>query len=186
MKVISTIEEKKKASARRVAEVRLRFKQARLFLNPLNNLIQLAFKKKKKGSTALGNAMSHVLRNAIEGAYPNIWVNAAEVRISDGIVSLLQDVAVQRSGGNIFLRWADNSGDGGSYAQWDDQVILCAYDEPGGVAGINSDRANRADEQLNLQLPSGMEDKAVHLYLLLHDRDRQSFSRSEYLGMLVE
>lgn len=181
MDIISNIEHKKKVNTMRVEEVRLRFKLAQTFINPLNSLIQMGFRKKKKGSTALGNAMSYALHNAIEGEYPDIVVNPAEVRISEGSLASLFVVKIERNLDRISLIWECLQS---LNAKRDDHVILCAYNDELAIAGINSEKVMRKDEELDLKLPSGMSDKPVHLYLMLHDRDKKSFSRSKYLGML--
>lgn len=170
----------------RVAEVRMRFKAARLFLNPLNTIIQLGFshKSRKKG-TPLGYAMSHTLRYAVEGTYPDIKVNPALVALSHGFLPFLREVKVERDGRDIQLRWesCDNNRMM-DRRHLDDRVILCAYNPDEGIAGINENDALRTDNQLQLHLPAGLADKPVHLYLLLHDRDKKLFASSRYLGEL--
>lgn len=184
MILLSNLEEKKEQNATKRLAIQLRFKLARYFLNPLNSLIQLGYSQGRKNKTAIGKAMSHTLRNAMEGDYPNIWVNPTKVRFSVGTLCSSSDIQVERIGNAIRVTWRDETKRGRVLnGQWDDTVIFCAYDVEAGVAGINEVPIIRRDEQHLLQLPSGILDRPVHLYMMLHDRDKKAFSNSLYLGL---
>lgn len=161
--------------------VRTRFKIARQFLTPLTTLINLGFATKKRGKTAMGRAMSYMLLRCIDGEYPNLYVNASLVRLSEGPVPTPFGITVEREESSITVRWDyhDRDSDGG-YA--DDGVIVCAYNLQSGIAGINEKLATRSDKQLIINLPSDLYKQPVHLYLLTHTRDKVSFSKSVYVG----
>lgn len=161
--------------------VRARFKIARQFLAPLTTLINLGFATKRRGKTAMGRAMSYMLLRCIDGEYPNLYVNAALVRLSEGPVPNPSGIAVEREGNSITVRW-EYHGRHINEGYSDDGVILCAYNLRLGIAGINEKLAVRSDEKLIIKLPSQLHEETVHLYLLTYTRDKQSCSKSIYLG----
>ena len=161
---------------------RMRFKLARLFLAPLNLLLQKGFSGGRNGKTPLGRAMSHLLLNAVEGDYPDILVNPAKAKLSDGLLPTVTMRKVIREGAAVMLSWEKgHNPDLG--ASWDDVLIFCAYDIAGASAAINEEGVIRQDGRLTMELPSGLHGRPVHLYLVVHDRDGVSYSSSVYLGL---
>lgn len=162
--------------------IQLGFKLVRYFLNPLNLLIQLGFATRKKGKTALGRAMSHHLRNAVTGEYPNIMVDPAKAKISEGTLARVLVEQVERVDDRITVKWMLPDRYFPDYCNWDDELILCAYDVEAGNAAINEQQVIRKDMLMTLELPAVLHQKQVHLYLMLHDRDKRKVSNSTYLG----
>ena len=162
--------------------IQLGFKLVRYFLNPLNLLIQIGFATRKKGKTAIGKAMSHHLRNALKGEYPNMEIDPAKAKISEGTLAPVMLEQVERTGDFISVKWLLPDGFFPDQCNWDDELILCAYDVEAGNAAINEQQVIRKDARMTLELPSVLRGKQVHLYLMLHDRDKRMVSNSKYLG----
>ncbi|MEN5055888.1 DUF6266 family protein [Sphingobacterium kitahiroshimense] len=181
MLVISNKKETK-TEPNKVKSIQLRFKVVRYFLNPLNMLIQIGFATRKKGKTALGRAMSHHLCNALTGEYPDITIDPAKAKISEGSLDLVMLEQVERAGDFITVKWHLPNRFFPDQSNWDDEVVLCVYDIEAGNAAINEHQVIRKDAHMTLTLPSVLCGKQVHLYLMLHDRDKRKVSRSEYLG----
>ncbi|WP_400263575.1 DUF6266 family protein [Sphingobacterium sp. SG20118] len=161
---------------------RTRFRMARLFLAPLNLLIHKGFSSYRKGKRPLGRAMSHLLLNAVEGDYPNIQVNPAKAKLSEGLLPSVKMRTVKREGQVVVLIW-ERMHNPNLGASWDDVLIFCAYDIEGASAAINEEGVIRQDGRLTMELPSGLHGRPVHLYLVVHDRDGVSYSSSVYLGL---
>ncbi|KKX51134.1 MULTISPECIES: DUF6266 family protein [Sphingobacterium] len=181
MLVISNKKETK-SQPNKVKSIQLGFKVVRYFLNPLNLLIQIGFATRKKGKTALGRAMSHHLCNALTGEYPDITIDPAKAKISEGTLAQVLLDKVERGGDFITLKWHLPGRFFPDHSNWDDELVLCAYDVEAGNAAINEQQVIRKDACMMLELPSVLKGKQVHLYLMLHDRDKRKVSRSEYLG----
>lgn len=180
MSIISQTQKKEKQPLIQLI-IQQRFTQARLFLNPLNTLIQSGFSACKKPKTALGEAMSFLIRNAMVGEYPDIHVDPALAKLSQGSLSSQSIDTIHRDKDTVTLTWIfapSRIND----IKWDDELILCAYDVENSNAAINEDKVLRQDEKMELALPSILHGRPVHLYLVVHDRDKKSFSRSQYLG----
>lgn len=174
---IETQSEPNKAKA-----IQLKFKLVRFFLNPLNMLLQIGFATRKKGKTALGRAMSHHLRNALTGEYPDIRIDPAKAKISEGSLAPVQVEQVERVDDFITVSWRLPNYFMPDYKNWDDEMILCVYDVEAGNAAINEQLVIRQDASIKLELPSLLQGREVHLYLMIHDRDKRKIATSEYLG----
>ncbi|MFD2553089.1 DUF6266 family protein [Sphingobacterium tabacisoli] len=171
----------KEAAPLAALTVRQRFAQARFFINPLNSLIRMGFSRGKKVKSPIGQAMSFLIRNAMVGEYPDIKVDPALAKLSNGSFVGQQINTVFRQGDTLVLEWTlveSRIAD----VEWDDELILCAYDVEQGNAAINEEKVLRRDEKMETALPSILHGRPVHLYLVVHDRDRKYFSRSQYLG----
>ncbi|WP_418360360.1 DUF6266 family protein [Sphingobacterium detergens] len=184
MLVISDFKKQDKDPTRMQA-VQERFRLARKFLNPLYPLIIRGYGSSKGTvQSAFGRAMSHTLTNVIRGDFPDLWIEPSLAKISNGMLLPLAVNTITRHGNRIQLAWDNTGSNIRDYSQWDDQVILCAYDLMAGQAAINEHLILRQDAQLEIDLPSILHGRAVHVYLLLHDREKKLYSRSQYLGLL--
>ncbi|WP_333862824.1 DUF6266 family protein [Sphingobacterium sp.] len=183
MLVISEFKKQVKDPTRREA-AQERFRLARRFLNPLYPLILKGYGHSKcTVQAAFGRAMSHTLNNVIQGEYPNFEIVPALAKISNGMLSTLEVNTCIRASNTIQLSWNVTESTIKDYSQWDDQVILCAYDIIGEQAAINEQQVLRRDVHMTIELPSILHARPVHLYLFLHDRDENLYSRSQYLGL---
>ncbi|WP_411971312.1 DUF6266 family protein [Sphingobacterium sp. Lzh-3] len=183
MQVISEFKKQAKDPTRKQA-AQERFRLARRFLNPLYPLILSGYAQHNSSvHAAFGRAMSHTLTNVIQGEFPHFKIAAPLAKISNGMLSPVVVDTCLRTANSIELTW-NRSPAIRDYSQWDDQVVLCAYDVVGGQAAINEQLVLRKDAHMIIELPSILYDRPVHLYLFLHDRDKKLYSRSQYLGLL--
>ncbi|TCR08582.1 hypothetical protein EDF66_103129 [Sphingobacterium sp. JUb20] len=181
MKVLAMQSPKKAKIENGRQTVRLKFQKARQFLNPVNAIIQIGFARGKNKGTAIGRAMSYTLHSAMEGLFPDINVNASQARLSAGVISGLRVTDISRFGKSISLSW-DPQVSRVACTEDDDRVLLCAYAVEQELAAVNEEQVWRKAGKLQLELPAGMEQLGVHLYLIVHDRSKQNCSNSQYLG----
>jgi len=183
MNVISNSDRKKSNEVDGRLIIQQRFKLASEFLAPVRKLIQRGFATQKKGKTPFGRAMSYVLLRAIAGDYPDQYIDPAAVRLSEGVLRNPIRTEVTREGRRVTVEVASLADDPeGANEAWDDRLILCAYSPELRVAGINEEKRLREDGSVALELPPLLEDKPVHLYLMVHDRKERKWSNSKYLG----
>jgi len=163
--------------------LRQRFRLAMAYLNPLRTLINQGFATRKKGKTAFGRAMSYALRAAVQGEYPNQYIEPAAVRLSEGVLSRPDRWTVTRQGRTIeVVAVSDPPTANDNNRSWDDRLVLCAYHPIKQIAGINATPSTREEGRISLELPSALADQRVHLYLMAHDRAGRKWSNSCYLG----
>jgi len=183
MNVISNSERKKSYEADGRLIIQQRFKLASEFLAPVRKLIHRGFATQKKGKTPFGRAMSYVLLRAVAGDYPNQYIDPAAVRLSEGVLRNPIRTEVIRQGRMVNVEVESLGGDSeGVNEAWDDRLVLCAYNPELRVAGINEEKRLREEGSVALELPPLLENKPVHLYLMVHDRKERKWSNSKYLG----
>ncbi len=176
----NTVDRKKNSEVDGRLPIRQRFQLASAFLKPLAKLIVRGFATQRKRKTAHGRAMSHLLLRAIQGEYPNQYVNPALAMLSEGVLQNPAHAEVTRQGSMITVE--AQSADNAVNQAWDDRLVLCAYHPALRVAGINEQEWLREAGSVALQLPPLLENQPVHLYLMVHDRDGKRWSNSRYLG----
>lgn len=186
MKLLSKQKERKASVVNGTETVRMKFARARKFLSPVNDIIQIGFTARKRNlrKTSIGRAMSALLQNAMIGIYPDIEVDPAKALLSTGVKPPLGVYSVERQKGRITIAW-NNATNSLYQDRPDDGIILCAYAVEQELAAINDEVAVRQDGVLAMQLPDGMEQLQVHLYLIVHDREKANFSNSQYLGLFI-
>lgn len=182
MKILSKQKESKAFVVNGTETVRMKFTKARKFLNPVNYIVQMGYASRKNKKTPIGRAMSAILQGAMTGTYPNIEVDPAKAKLSVGVKASMRIHSVERRGATIGITW-DPVAEKIRRTERDDGVILCAYAIAQELAAINEEEALRHEGGLWMELPEGMEELPVHLYLIVHDRDRANFSDSQYLGL---
>ncbi len=161
---------------------RLAFKCASKFLSPLGGLIKMCYREfaRKKKSFPMAMAMSQVLRHAVAGQYPDLYIDPEKVILSKGPVPQVLSPTLQNTVEQITIRYV---GDSDFRTRFDDdEVIACAYQVDSGVAVLNTQPALRRDKLVTISIPTELRHKVLHVYLLICDRNRKKFSRSEYLG----
>ncbi|WP_286776759.1 DUF6266 family protein [Sphingobacterium sp. UBA2074] len=186
MKLLSKQKEIKVLIVNGTETVRMKFARARKFINPVNDIIQMGYTARKRNvrKTSIGRAMSALLRNAMKGIYPDIEVDPTKAQLSVGVKLPLGVDSVDRQQKQITIVW--NSATNVLYQDRpDDGIILCAYAVEEELAAINDELAVRQDGTLIMQLPDGMEKLPIHLYLIVHDREKANFSNSQYLGLFI-
>ncbi|WP_333888862.1 DUF6266 family protein [Sphingobacterium siyangense] len=186
MKLLSKQKERKVLVVNGTETVRMKFARARKFINPVNDIIQMGYTARKRNlrKTPIGRAMSGLLQNAMIGTYPDIVVDPAKAQLSAGVKLSLGVDSVDRQQKQITIVW--NSATNVLYQdRADDAIILCAYAVEEELAAINDEVALRQDGTLTMQLPDGMEKLPIHLYLIVHDREKANFSNSQYLGLFI-
>lgn len=182
MKILAKQKERKAFVVNGTETVRMKFAKARKFINPVNYIVQMGYASRKNKKTPIGRAMSALLQGAMIGTYPNIDVDPAKAKLSAGVKASVRIYSVERRGATIGLTW-DPITKKVTRMEWDDGVILCAYAITQELAAINEEEALRHQGNLRMELPEGMEELPVHLYLIVHDRDKANFSDSQYLGL---
>lgn len=156
------------------------------YLKPLASVIKDGFaqcvrREKGRHLSARNLAMAHAIKYAVKGEYPEQYIDPALILLSDGSV---QGISVE----NMAL---DDNGlrldfDGGEITTMnhDDELLIVAYDPIAGVAIRNETLVTRSSSGLRLELPDYMQNVRLDVFILVRDRNRNRYSRSQYAGNL--
>lgn len=160
-----------------------KFYLANQFLYPLASVIKDGFSQRvrqaKKKLTARNLALGHAIRYAVKGEYPDLYIDPALVLLSDGPTQTVTVGYMSRDGAMLRV---DFNGGKITAINHDDEVLLLAYDQKGQVAVRNAEPVLRSVSSLILELPDYMRQVRLHLYVIVRNRDRIRYARSQYLG----
>lgn len=173
---------KKEQSYGRLA-VQQRMRLAMGFLHPLRPVIAESWMSQGKGnrSKAFGQALKAMMRDAIEGHYPNQCIAAERVLISTGMLPAVHVDDVVTSGQVLEIYFSDESTPLGSGT---DEGILVVYSPEVGIAARNTEVFFRKDGYIKVPLPAQLRSQRFHAYLFMHNRKKKQFSRSVYVGQV--
>ncbi len=165
-------------------EAREKMKLVMGFLEPLRPIIHLGFLSSHGSfskTAAMNRAVSHVYHYALEGEYPHLVINPANVRLSQGTLKGLEIKEMKLIHDQIQLRWEPNANKKNAFK--DDKLFFVTYNVAERFAAIvvvprasGNVTVNVADEPIGSQL---------HVYVCIGDRDEKCFSNSQFLGTLV-
>ena len=143
---------------------RMRFRLILEFLSPFSNFLRIGFGAYATGRTAFNAAMAYNLRHAISGSYPDLTVDPAKVRISQGLLPAGDEVNLSVSNNTLHFTW-QNSGKGNS---GDKVITVTACRELRSVSWLFN-QAARKDGSAVMPMPSCIENKAIDGYLCFYN-----------------
>lgn len=181
-----------KPSTPKQLAARARFALVSEFINTLNLVTNVGFKMKALqtiGKTAQNMAMSANLNYVVDGEYPNYSLNYSAVKLSEGTLTLPENIHVEREGDRLKFSWdTDKNWD---YLISSARVMMVAYlpdtkkisyTTSGNTMSSGGDEL-RVFPSLN-PLPGGKKDSAIEVYIAFASIDRENTSDSAYLGRI--
>lgn len=105
---------------------RQRLQVVNKFLRPFRNLIRLTYAADVEGRTARAAAMSSIMRNALEGEYPNIYVDSSKALLSKGSLPLPVNASVEAHPEGLLIRW-ENAEEAAGKAAHDTLVVIALF-----------------------------------------------------------
>lgn len=161
-----------------------KFYLASQYLLPLASVLKEGFaqyvhREKAKHLSARNLAMAHAVKYAVKGEYPELYIDPALILLSDGSV---RGVRVENMTLNNNALWLDFDGGKITAMNHDDELLLVAYDPIAGVAIRNETLVTRSSSGIRLDLPDYMQNVRLDVFILVRDRNRNRYSRSQYAG----
>lgn len=145
---------------------RTKFKMLVQFLSANAKFFKLGFSAVDNKMTEMNAALRANFPNAISGTYPTLSIDAKKLVPSKGELPSLDGFeAVSTVANTIALSWDDNSSVPG--AAGTDKINVAAFDEATGESFYLLQLADRIDESITLNLPSGWSGKTVSVYAFL-------------------
>lgn len=140
----------------------------------------------KKGylsSEALRPAVSHALKNAVEGELPDFTLNWAKVQVAMGTLPPVHTASavVNSSEGTVSATWDSTLA---FQASDEDSVNLVFFNEDAKLSLLYENVASRKDGTAVQLLPDVWKGCVAHCWLYLSAKDRNVNSVSVYVGLL--
>ncbi|OQP59261.1 hypothetical protein A3860_38055 [Niastella vici] len=148
----------------------------------MKELLDIGFKTTATGLTGKNKALSHMLKKAITGTYPDLQIAYNRVMVSKGTLLNAFDakasVAVKEA---IQFTWTDNSTV--SNTNETDVVLMAAYC-PDFNCTVFRTGNNRKTANDTLQMP-GFTGKLVHTWVTFITEDGEDIATSLYTGEVI-
>ena len=162
------------------------------YVAPINEFVKYSFKPaamKKPGLIPQNVATSVVRDHAIEGEYPNLYINYSKVMVSLGNLQPPENPVVTLDGSTLTFKWdADTTTD---WKRKQDQVMMLAYfpDTTQATFLVGGARRNVGQDSLDIQhfmkAKNGVKPNSiVETYIAFISNDRNSVSDSVYIGQI--
>jgi len=163
---------------------RARFGAALKFLQPLTSFIRVGFKNYAVKMTAFNSAMSYNLNNALDGAYPDYFIDYTRALVSRGSLPGAFNPTVESTiAGQVEFTWEDNSSD--ADANVSDLVLLVVYNpskqQAITVIGGNSRTAGRQ----MVTVPKAFSGDEVFCFIAFQNANQSILSNSTFVGTFM-
>lgn len=167
---------------------RMRFVNTQEFLLPLKEFLRLGFSAYTANKSAYNAAMSHNMKNALEGVYPDIVVSPSKVLVSKGLLPG-KVKAVIRAVGSDTVRFFWNNTESSPVGHENDRVLLVVRARSEKLSDYRVDAARRSDGEAEIRLTQHFRGKEVDCYLIFVSQEvllgtisEEGISNSIYCG----
>jgi hypothetical protein len=110
---------------------RAKMKAVTDFLTPFKDLIRITWAGEATGRAPYHAAKSELMRNALQGDYPDIGIKKEAALLSKGPLPLPGNIKVSLQDGGLLAEWTDNSDTASKHNR--DTLVLIALDAKGGT-----------------------------------------------------
>ena len=113
------------------------------FLKPFSNLIRITFKEEAVGRSAMQAAQSYLMRNALEGEYPQIYVDKSKALLCRGPLPGPVSATVTARPDGLLVEWENEAQTAARHPH--DTLLVMALLTDTGVAAYRFTEARRSD-----------------------------------------
>lgn len=167
---------------------RMRFALIQELQQSIIKFLRVGFGAWSEGRSAYNAAMSHNLKNAVTGEYPNMHIDFPKVQVSKGTLAPAEFVAVQQNAsGSIIITWQNSQSARNSHPTDRALVLLLATEPYTSVTLFLNDL--RMNEQVTIPQPDALRNRTIHVYLsfiaegiFTGNMQQQHISDSVYCG----
>ena len=164
-------------------EQQRRFSVVSDFLLPLLPVIREGFRHYGiRRMSAYNAAMSHALKNAVTGDYPEYRIDYGKVLLAKGSLAAAAGAAVARSGAAFHVTWADNSQVSGCDAADLARVVLFNRAKR---CYITDTSHTRQSGDVTVPVPSGWNGDTVLAFVHFLSADGRKVSNSVFAGEVI-
>ncbi|MGY4383513.1 hypothetical protein ACVWYN_000532 [Pedobacter sp. UYP24] len=161
------------------------FAKVQSFMKPIKEYVGIGFKGYGSKTGGYKGAVSYALNNAIQGEYPDQFIDPEKVRVSGGELHFPASATMVLDEDNVLqFTWTPEEGENGNAY---DQVFMLAYspEENNLLSGKKAGQptgAFRMAGKDSLQLNPDKKALSYHVYMGFVARDRSCQAHSLYMG----
>jgi hypothetical protein len=154
------------------------------FLTPLNNVVGRYFGSNTGDKTRRNQAMSYLMREAINYVDPNLVWDFSKVLISRGDLLGLSAASTSAvTAQSVDVTWTDNSGQGD--AETTDKLVVVLYEETTKTILHSLNAGLRNQGSSNVVVPAYLTGLTVHAWATFAASNDKLYATSQYLGTVV-
>ena len=173
----------KKPASKKQLEQRAKMATGNQFLRTLKEVVTLCYRDLTVKMTGYNAAVRNLLKNALNGNYPDYSIDYSLVQISRGeIRQVFKAIASSEKTDTVTFTWTTKSGVGKSRPG--DKAILVAYCEAVKVSAYTIDGPPRSTGTAELEFP-GFSGQTVHTWLAFISEDGSDVCDSTYAGKIT-
>jgi len=152
------------------------------FMKPIKAFIKISFKTvaAKNGMYPHNRAMSNLKLKAIQGTYPDLSINYANLLVSEGNLPEAENPAVVKTDTGLRFTWDKVK----TFPRNIDQVMLMAYFSELNKATYITAGAKRSSGEDFLEIKPSMINEKMEVYIAFISEERNFVSNSTYLGQI--
>jgi len=151
-------------------------------MKPIKVFIKIGFKTiaAQMGMYAHSRFMSNFKLKALNGTYPDLSINYANLLVAEGRLPEAENAAVKKTNNGLRFTWDKVK----SYPRNIDQAMLMAYFPKSNKAVYVTAGAKRSSGEDLLEIKPALMDEKMEVYLAFISEDRNAVSNSTYLGQI--
>ncbi len=156
---------------------RQRLQAVNEFLKPFLKLIRITFPPQQTGRTARAEAQSYLMRNALAGEYPEIYVAKSRALLSRGPLPMPVSATVTTDAGELLIEWEDDADTARSHSH--DTLVVMALSAEKGYADYRFTDTRRSEGRYAWKpaLPNG----TVDVWIAFRNQVQTEMSDSFYV-----
>ena len=154
------------------------------FLQPMTSFIRVSWAAFAVKMTAMNAAFSYIIKNALQGTYPNIAVDYPNALVAKGnLPPALNATAASTVAAIVAFTWLDNSTEAG--ASDTDKTLIVIYSPAKKQAVTAMGLQERLANSQAVTVPSSFSGDLVHCYIAFETLDGSEQSNSMYAGAVT-
>lgn len=163
---------------------REKFTMVTEFLTPLKSVVGRYFGNNTGDKTRRNQAMSYLMREAINYIDPDLVWDFSKVLFSRGdLLGMTGATAAAGTGQSVDITWTDNSGQGD--AETTDKLVVVLYEETTKTTVHALNAGMRSQGTSNVIVPAFLTGLTVQVWASFAATDDKLYATSQYLGTVV-
>jgi hypothetical protein len=163
---------------------REKFTMVTEFLTPLKSVVGRYFGNNTGDKTRRNQAMSYLMREAINYVDPDLVWDFSKVLFSRGdLLGMTGATAAAGTGQSVDITWTDNSGQGD--AETTDKLVVVLYEATSKTTVHALNAGTRSQGTSNVIVPAFLTGLTVQVWASFASTDDKLYATSQYLGTVV-
>lgn len=151
------------------------------FMKPFKELIRISYSAEAVGRAPYHAAKSEIMRNAVEGEYPDFRIDKAAALLSKGPLPLPANMSVKVQDSELFFEWSIDSETEKIHSK--DTLVVILYDSKTGNCEYHFTNVRRSEKSYKWNTKKAISnDNLPDVWVAFRMNDESAMSNSMYLN----